>query len=155
MVVSRNAHVGVLSQTVDFVEQLKQERMLAGVHAATFGDQVDVLDDHERRLQRPGDRDGRSDELQRVAGQHHDGRVGQAADQVAQRVCLARTRWTVQQHAALEVLATGHQPAAMASDAQHLGLDGLQHTAWEHQVLARQRGPLVKAERGVTRPEHL
>ena len=129
--------------------------MLAGVHAAIFGDQVDVLDDHERWLQRPGDRDRGGDELQRVARQHHDGGVDQATHQVAQRVCLARTRRAVQQHAALEVLATGHQPAAMASDAHHLGLDGLQHIAGEHQVLARQSRPLVKGQRGVARPEHL
>ena len=33
---------------------------------------------------------------------------------------LARTRRAVEQHPALEVLAAGHQPAAMASDAHDL-----------------------------------
>jgi len=61
----------------------------------------------------------------------------------------------MQQHAAFEVLATGHQPTAMPGNTDHLGLDPLQHTVREHQTLARQLRPLVETQGRVMRAEHL
>ena len=58
--------VGVLGEAVHLVEQLEQQRVLAGVHAAVLGDQVDVLDDDHRRLQGAGHRARLGDQVQRV-----------------------------------------------------------------------------------------
>ena len=115
--------------------------MLAGIRAAVLGDQVDVLDDHHRRLQRSRDRARLGDEVQGGAGQLHDRDPRRAREQVAHGVRLAGARRTVQQEPALEVLAAGEQPLAVAPDADDLPLDRGQHAVGQDQ----RRGVHVRA----------
>src|ERR1022692_2937928 len=95
--------------------------------APLLGDQVDVLDDNDRRLQRPGHRARGGDHPQRAAGQQHGGDARQPAEQVPQRMGLARARNAVEQYPAPQMLAAGQQSRRVPGNAKHLPLDPVEY----------------------------
>ena len=48
--VKEEGHVGVLGQAIDLVEQLETGERYGRVHSALLSDQIDILDDYQRRL---------------------------------------------------------------------------------------------------------
>ena len=106
--------VGILVEPVHLVEKGEEQWRLSAVVAALLGDQVDVLDDDHGRLERAGDGTGFADAVQGLPSEFHDGRPDQLTDQVAHRMGLAHARRAVEEDAALEVLARGPQPRAVA-----------------------------------------
>ena len=128
--------VGVLAEPVHLVQQLEQQRVLAGAAVPLLGDQVHVLDHHHRGLQRPCDRAGRGDLPERRAGQHHHGDARQLAQQVADGVGLAGARRAVQQDTALEVLAARAQPRHVPGHPDDLPLDPLEQVRRQDHLLA-------------------
>ena len=107
-------HVGVVGQAVHLVEQLEEQRVLAGVLAPVLRDQVDVLDHHHGRRQGARHRAGLGDEVQGDTGELDHGHVRRAAEEVTHRVGLAGAGRAVEEQAPLEVL-TGW-PAAWPGD---------------------------------------
>jgi hypothetical protein len=55
--------VAVAGQAVHRLQDAEQQRLRAVVHAAVHGDEVDVLEDDDRGLQRPGQLGRLADEL--------------------------------------------------------------------------------------------
>jgi hypothetical protein len=132
------------------------QRVPARVRYPLLGDQVHVLDHDDRRLQRPRHRAGLPDHPQRVPGQHHDRGLRHVAHQVADRVRLAGARGAVQQHAALEVLPAGPQPARVLLHAEHLPFDPVQQIWRQHHVVAADPRAVEEAQqRAPAVPEHV
>nr|WP_254185476.1 hypothetical protein [Nocardioides panacis] len=148
-------HVGVLGQPVHLVEQLEEQRVLAGIPAPVLRDQVDVLDHDHRRLQGPGDRAGRADQMQGGPGELDDRDARELADEVAHRVRLADAGRPVQEQPPLEVLAGGQQPLAVLRDADHLAADRGQRLRRQDHVAAAQARPAVEPQRRVAVPEQV
>jgi hypothetical protein len=82
-------HVGVVAEPVHLVEQLEQQRGAAGLLAvAVLGDQVDVLEDHHRRLQQPRHRARPRDQPDLPAGQQHHRAVAHPAGRGGRGILL-------------------------------------------------------------------
>ena len=121
-------HVGVLVEAVHGVEQREQQGRRAAAEVtvvAVLGDQVDVLEDDDRRLVGAGDLGRLRDVRHLGAGEQDDRGVRTRTDQVPDRVGLAGAGRAVEQDAALEVLAAPAELVAVRGElddvAAHLG----------------------------------
>ena len=99
-------------------------------------DQVDILEDDDRRLQVPRELGHRPDHVQCAAREHEAGVARHLPDEIAGGVGLARARRPVQEQAALEVLPGAEQGVPMRGDAQRVPFHPGQHRLREHDVVA-------------------
>jgi hypothetical protein len=129
--------IGIRADPVHRLEQGEQERVPVWREIPVNRDQVDVLQDHHRGLQPPGERRGLVDEPDGPAGEQDDRGPGQPSGQVAHGVRLAGPGRAVQQQPPFEVLAGAQQLPRPFRYRDDVPLDGLQQPVGQDDVPGR------------------
>jgi hypothetical protein len=137
--------VGVVAEPVHLVEQLEQQRGAAWLLAVPLlGDQVDVLENHHRRLQQPCHRARPRDQPDLATGQQYHRAVAHASGQVHGREGLAGARLPVEEQAAAQVAARRQHPVAVRGEGDSVSLDPFEHAVGKHDVLTGDAGERVE-----------
>jgi hypothetical protein len=136
----------VLVEPVHRVQQLEQDRV-RGLEVAVHRDEIDVLEDDHRRLQRRREVDRDADRAQRLPGEQHDRASGHRAREVHRGERLPGPGRPVEQQAAAQVPAARPQPLRMVGDPERLPLDPLEHAGGQDDPLTRDRRERPNRER--------
>ncbi len=121
--------------------------MRSPARAPVLGNQVDVLDDHQGRVEFARDRAGLGDPLNGCSADQHGGELRQLAQQVVDHVGLTGPGGSEQQDPALEVLFVGAQELAMFSDPRDLTFDLLQQPVGQDDFVTRDLLRVVESQR--------